>query len=319
MLLLAAALLTANLGDFTLDSGKIIKDLQIAYRTYGEKNADASNVILFPTWFNGKTEGLETYISGANPFVDPKKFFIIAVDAIGNTVSTSPSNSKLQKGKAFPRFTMADIVRSQHILLTKHLNINQLHAVVGISMGGMQAFEWMGKYPTFMKKGISIVGTPQMTGADAALWMEMATKSAAGGGDGAKKGNMQQTILNGIIGVIGARAGGGASTTPNPEDAFYQFNAMASHNVTRLFKNSLEATAKGIVADVLLFVADNDKAVSGEIPLQFAKFKGARVVHLLNPEGHNAYKIERELISREALAFLDPSAQPPAKKNSIFQ
>jgi homoserine O-acetyltransferase/O-succinyltransferase len=315
MLLLAAALMTANLGDFVLESGKVLKDLTIGYRTYGTRNADGSNVILFPTWFNGKTDGAETYVIDKNAFVDQTKYFIITVDAIGNGVSTSPSNSTTQKGKAFPRITIADMVRSQHLLLTKHLNVNRLHAVVGISMGGMQAFEWMGRYPDFMKKGISIVGTPHMTGADMALWMEMATSKVGGGGGGAKKGNggMQQTILNGILGALGARGGGGGSSIPAPDNAFYQFNAMATHNVTRLFGNSLEATAKGIRAETMIFVADADKAVSNDIPLEFARLKGSRVIRLRSPDGHNAFKTERELISKEALPFLDG-----VKPNSIF-
>lgn len=304
MLLLAAALLTANLGDFILDSGKVIQDLQITYRTYGNRNADSTNVILFPTWFNGRTEGLETYITGENPFVDSTRFFIIAVDAIGNGVSTSPSNSKLQKGKAFPKFTMSDIVRSQHLLLTRELGVHGLHAVVGISMGAMQAFEWMARYPSFMKKGISIVGTPQMTGADATLWMEMALQQQQ------KQPGKKTDILSSIGGILAAR-----KNLPSPDNALYQFNAMANHNVTRLFNHSLAATAKGIAADVLLFVADKDQAVSGTIPLEFARLKGAPVIRLSHPEGHNAYKMERALISREALPFLDGTP----RRSSIFQ
>jgi len=254
MLLLASALLTAYLGDFVLESGKVLKDLTIGYRTHGTRNADGSNVILFPTWFNSKTDGVKSYVFNKHPLVDQTKYFVIAVDAIGNGVSTSPSNSATQKGKNFPRITIADMVRSQHLLLTKHLNVNQLHAVVGISMGGMQAFEWMGQYRTFMKKGISIVGTPHMTGADMALWMEMATSKVGGGGK-RSSGGMQQTILNGILEALGARGGGGSSI-PAPDNAFYQFNAMATDNVTRLFGNSLEVTAKGIRAETMIFVAD---------------------------------------------------------------
>lgn len=92
MLLLASALLTAYLGDFVLESGKVLKDLTIGYRTHGTRNADGSNVILFPTWFNGQTDGVESYVVNKHPFVDQTKYFVIAVDAIGNGVSTSPSN-----------------------------------------------------------------------------------------------------------------------------------------------------------------------------------------------------------------------------------
>ncbi|MBM3761434.1 MAG: hypothetical protein FJW36_14440 [Acidobacteria bacterium] len=89
---------------------------------------------------------------------------------------------------------------------------------------------------------------------------------------------------------------------------------MATHNLTRLLGNSLEATAKGIRAETMIFVADADKAVSNDIPLRFAQLKGSRVVRLKSAEGHNAFKLERELISSEALPFLDG-----VKPNSVFK
>jgi len=302
MLLLASALLTASLGDFLLESGQVLKDLKLCYRTYGTRNADSSNVVLFPTWFNGKTENLETYISGTDPFVDASEFFVVAVDAIGNGNSTSPTNSRAQKGKAFPRFTIGDMVRSQHLLLSKELGIHGLHAVVGISMGGMQAFEWMARYPSFVKHGVSIVGTPRMTGADMALWIEMGMEQAGKAKGGGGSGNLQATLLSALGGLLGQRGGG--SSIPRPENALAQFNAMARHNATQHFENSLSRTAQGIRARVLLFIAEKDQAVSGEIPNEFARLSGARRVILKDPSGHNAYKVERKLISGEVLPFL---------------
>lgn len=61
-MLLAAALLAAGLGDFQLEAGRVLEDLRSCYRTYGNKNATGTNVILFPTWFNGTMAQLETYI-----------------------------------------------------------------------------------------------------------------------------------------------------------------------------------------------------------------------------------------------------------------
>ena len=324
MLLLASALLFANLGDFTLDSGKVIQDLKLGYRTYGTRNADDSNIVLFPTWFNGTTELLEQYVTGPNPFVDSNKYFVITIDAIGNGVSSSPSNSTAQKGKLFPRFTMSDIVRSQYQFLTTQLGIKRLHAVMGISMGGMQTFEWMARYPGFMKKGISIVGTPIMSGNDALLWMQMAEKMASGqkkeGQSAAGNEDMQTKIINAIGGILASKKDGGGSKLPMPDNALRQFDAMASHDATKRYNRSLEAMTKAITADVIMFIADNDQAVSGDVPLKFAKLKGCRVVHLTSPEGHNAYKVERELISREALPFMDGTTPaPPKPRTSIFQ
>jgi homoserine acetyltransferase len=59
--------------------------------------------------------------------------------------SASSSNSKTQPRFGFRRFTIKDMVESQHRLLTEVLGITQLHAVMGISMGGMQAIEWAAK------------------------------------------------------------------------------------------------------------------------------------------------------------------------------
>ena len=66
---------------------------------------------------------------------------MIFVDAFGNGVSSSPSNSETQPGSRFPTITIRDMVRQQHRFLTEVLGIEHLLAVTGISMGGMQSFE----------------------------------------------------------------------------------------------------------------------------------------------------------------------------------
>ena len=95
----------AELGDFTLESGEVIQDLKIGYRTFGELNAAKSNAVLFPTWFTGTTADLVEWV-GPGKLVDPSKHYVILVDAIGDGVSTSPSNSATQPGMRFPRFTI---------------------------------------------------------------------------------------------------------------------------------------------------------------------------------------------------------------------
>lgn len=316
MLLFAAALLTANLGDFPLDSGKVLEDLKLCYRTYGERNADDSNIILFPTWFNGTTAGQETYINGKDAFVDPGKYFIISVDAIGNGVSTSPTNSATQKNNAFPRITIGDMVRSQHLLLTRHLNIKRLHGVIGISMGGMQVFEWTARYPGFADRAVSIVGTPRMGPSDMMLWMkfiEQAQDMGRGGGNSSKGGGWQKTVLDGLSAILGARAGGGGSSKiPMPLNALRQFDSIVAHDATRHFNKSLEETAKRMPAKYLMVIADKDEVVAGDMPNEFAKLTRSPVV-MLEGAGHNGYKTAREKISRATLPFFEqasPTAQP---------
>ncbi|MBZ0212883.1 MAG: alpha/beta fold hydrolase [Nitrospirae bacterium] len=168
-LALASILLSFNLGDFKLTSGQVLKDCRVTYRTYGELNRDKSNVILVPTWYNGRSEDMERYI-GPGRLLDDTKYYIVVVDALGNGSSSSPSNQRTQRGNSFPSITIRDMVETQHVLLTKELGISHVFGVLGISMGGMQVYEWLSAYPNFMKKGVPIVGTPQMSERDIRLW-----------------------------------------------------------------------------------------------------------------------------------------------------
>jgi len=94
--------------------------------------------------------------------VDTTRYFAILMDAPGNGVSISPSNSRSQPGRGFPRLTFADLVAAEQRVLTQHLGIGRLHAVVGWSMGGMQAIEYALRFPEAVDRIVSVAGTPRM-------------------------------------------------------------------------------------------------------------------------------------------------------------
>jgi homoserine O-acetyltransferase len=97
------------------------------------------------------------YLIGPGRALDPSKYFIIATDAIGNGLTTSPSNSTAQPRMQFPRFNIRDMVSSQQRLVTEKFGITKLVTVIGASMGGMQALQWAVSHPQMMDSIVPII------------------------------------------------------------------------------------------------------------------------------------------------------------------
>jgi homoserine O-acetyltransferase/O-succinyltransferase len=144
------------LGDFKLESGETIRDFSISYVTHGALDAEKSNAILMVTAIGGNHHRID-YLIGPGRALDPAKYFIIATDAIGNGLTTSPSNSKAQPKMQFPRFNLRDMVSSQQRLVTEKFGIKRLVTVVGASMGGMQALQWAVSHPDMMDSVVPII------------------------------------------------------------------------------------------------------------------------------------------------------------------
>src|SRR2546422_925872 len=144
------------MGDLKLESGEAIRDFCISYVTHGTLNADKSNAVLMVTAIGGNHHRID-YLIGPGRALDPSKYFIIATDAIGNGLTTSPSNSKAQPKMQFPKFNIRDMVSSQQRLVAEKLGIRKVVAVVGASMGGMQALQWAVSYPDMMDSVVPII------------------------------------------------------------------------------------------------------------------------------------------------------------------
>ncbi len=142
----------AELGQCKLESGAVIEDCRVGYRTFGQLNAVGDNAVLVPTWLHGRSEDLiPLFGDGSSPqqLVDTTKFFGIAIDAFSDGVSSSPSNSVKQHATAFPAITLHDSVNAQYRVMTEVLHLKHLHALVGLSMGGEQTFVWSVMHPEF--------------------------------------------------------------------------------------------------------------------------------------------------------------------------
>jgi homoserine O-acetyltransferase len=145
-----------------LDSGGRLDHVEIAYRTYGALNAERSNAILVCHALTGDQHvasdhpitgkpGWWTQMVGPGKPLDPARHFIICANVVGGCMgSTGPSSVNPATGKpwglSFPVITIPDMVRAQTLLIDA-LGIDQLFAVVGGSMGGMQALQWAADYP----------------------------------------------------------------------------------------------------------------------------------------------------------------------------
>ena len=143
-------------GDLKLESGEAIKDFSISYVTHGTLNANKSNAILMVTAISGNHHRLD-FMIGPGKALDPEKYFIICTDAIGNGLTTSPSNSKAQPRMQFPKFAIRDMVESQYRLLQEKFGIDHVVAVIGPSMGGMQVLQWGVSHPDTMDALVALV------------------------------------------------------------------------------------------------------------------------------------------------------------------
>jgi homoserine O-acetyltransferase len=300
----------ADLGDLHLRNGSVIHDFRIGYRTFGKLNAEKSNAILWPTWLGGKSQDLVQYI-GPTKVVDSTRYFVILVDAIANGITTSPSNSKSQPLMKFPEITIRDMVESEHRLAIEVLHLSHLRAVIGLSMGGMQTFEWGVAYSDFMDLLIPIVGSPQSTSYDKLLWTAQidAMELDPAWNHGRPRGPMDRGL--GLVEEIGsmnlttpeyrvahtkpdglgaliaeirtsARGGGG-----NASDRIRQRQAILSLDIpAELGVATLEQAAAKVHAKLLVIVSPEDHMVTPEPAMQFAAAASAPLVKLDSPCGH---------------------------------
>jgi len=272
---------TARLGDFPLEGGASILDCQIRYRTIGRLDAQRSNAVLVVPWFQGTSAELVRQV-GAGKLVDTSKYFAILVDAFGNGVSSSPSNSRRQPGAAFPRFTMRDLVTAQHRLVTETLQIRHLHAIVGISMGGMQAFEWMMSYPDFMTRVVSIVGSPQTQPDDTGRWndgLSWLSQSRWTRTRARIRSLQPRSALNEFL--------------LQPENQSRQIHAILSHDITRRFGGSMERAAAARRPELLVVSTWQDREVNPKPAFDYARLSGAEILELDGRCGHQAPSCER--------------------------
>ena len=311
----------ATLGDFKLQSGETLRDCRIGYRTAGQMNASKSNIIVIPTWAGGKTEQWVPNV-GPGKMADTSKYYVILIDALSNGVSSSPSNSPEQPRMKFPRITIRDMVETEHELLTRVLHINHVKAFMGISMGGMQTFQWMVAYPDFMDKAIPIVGSPRLAPFD--LVHHQAQIDAIENNRDWNGGNYTKNPARDAEYEFGAillktpqefnkthtreqvwKELARAKVSSEGSDAnnkIRQVEAMMSLNVAAPYGDSLEKAAAQVKAKVLVIVGKEDHAVTPGPAIEFSHLLHADLKVIDDGCGHQY--CDFGLVSKSVAGFL---------------
>ena len=163
---------------FELSNGQFLEGYELRYECYGELNSAKDNAVYIchaltgdhhvagiyseeddkPGWWN--------HVVGPGKPVDTNRFFVVSSNCLGGCRgSTGPSSMRADGsgeayGSSFPDLSIRDMIHAQRALID-HLGIRALHAVVGGSMGGMQALQWIVEYPGFAKNAIIIAATAQ--------------------------------------------------------------------------------------------------------------------------------------------------------------
>ncbi|TXC72333.1 homoserine O-acetyltransferase [Sphingomonas ginsenosidivorax] len=165
-------------GPLRLDGGVLLSPVDIAYETYGTLNAEASNAVLVCHALTGDQHvasahprtgkpGWWTRMVGPGRPIDPDRHFVVCANVLGSCMGSSgPATVNPATGQpwgmSFPVITIRDMVRAQAMLLD-HLGIGVLAAVVGGSMGGMQALSWPATFPDRVRATVVIASTARHT------------------------------------------------------------------------------------------------------------------------------------------------------------
>jgi homoserine O-acetyltransferase/O-succinyltransferase len=199
----------ANVGDLVLSSGGVLKDVQVAYRTLGRLSPDRSNAILVLHGYTSSqdmilpsseaAEGAWDGLVGPGKAIDTERYYVICPNVLGSCHGTTGAGSVdpacgRPYGSRWPGVTASDMAASQRALLST-LGIERLVAVIGVSLGGMLAFQWAVDFPGFALGIAPVLAAPKAPPVDpSALRERLAQDPAWHVGDYYGKGDMSGTL-----------------------------------------------------------------------------------------------------------------------------
>ncbi len=308
-----------SLGDCHLATGAVLPNCRVAYRAYGRLNPARDNAVLIPTWLLGRSEDWHPLLTN-EPLVDTTRFYVIVVDALADGLSSSPSNTVQTSRSVFQDLTIGDMVESQYRMLTERLGIHHLRAVMGFSMGGMQAIEWAIRYPSFIDRTVPIAGTPRVGTFNRLALSSMLDEIL----DGRRAGippdslwpRLARTEMLFVVTPTGLNTRGNDSVANDIaanarnyrvwdlDDYAVQIAALRRYDVTAAFGHDMRRAAARAKLPMLAVYSWDDHMVTPDGMAEFARLAGADTLSIASPCGHIMIFCEQKRVGAATRAFI---------------
>jgi len=326
---------------FKLESGGILKEITIAYHTYGELNAEKDNIIWICHALTANSDAADWWqgLAGSNHIFDADQYFIVCANILGSCYGTTgPLSINPETNQPyfhdFPFITIRDMVKA-HQLLSQHLAINKIHLLAGGSMGGYQALEWAVMQPLFINKiflittsahespwGIAIHTTQRLAIEADQTWREhtetagrQGLKVARGIGmityrnyrtyEQTQKETDQNKIDNFKASSYIEYQGDKLVNRFNAYSYWTLTKAMDSHNLARGRSESLQEVLQSVTQQTLAIGITSDLLC----PVQELKYitnniPNATYAEIDSVYGHDGFLVEVEAISRRLRSWM---------------
>ena len=330
-------------GDFELESGSKLKNLRVAYQTFGKLNEAKNNVVWVCHALTANADVMDWWpgLFGENDLFNPNDHFIVCANVLGSHYgSSNPLSDNEATGQpyflAFPKFTIRDIVAA-HQLLANYLSLSAIKVLIGGSLGGQQALEWSIMKPNTIENlillatnavhspwGIAFNESQRLAiTADRTFYANQPN----GGSKGLKAarsmallsyrtynayGNTQLESDNDKVDGFRASSyqdyqGEKLVKRYNAYSYYYLTKAMDSHNVGRN-RNGIAEALNSVEANTLIIAIENDVL----FPLEEQQFlaeniSGASLEIIKSEYGHDGFLIETDALTKVIGNFLKDS------------
>ena len=327
---------------FELECGAVLPSLSIAYDTFGEMNAERSNIIWVCHALTANSDVADWWPHTVEEgcFLDPKKYFTVCANFLGShygttgPLSVNPATGEPWYGD-FPLVTVRDMVRA-HQLLAGHLGISRVKLLIGSSIGGFQCLEWCVMQPDFAEHAAFIATTPR-TKPWASAFNEsqrMAIECDPSFGERKAEAGLNGMATARSIALLSYRGGMAYDKTQEdstPDEVSFErrvlsyqryqgeklrrrFNAYSyyrlsqavdSHNLAR-GRGSLEEVLKQIKAKSLVVAITSDILFPPSDHKVLIENIPSVEYHLIDSDfGHDGFLVEHEQLNRIILDFLN--------------